>query len=58
MHQQNVEVWTAPSAIGSGESQVDWRKRSMLLCTSTQLALSVPIPQDTLAGLKRGGSKL
>ncbi|SCV69799.1 BQ2448_1193 [Microbotryum intermedium] len=42
-HEQLTEVWTAPSALGQGAVQDDWRERSMLLISGTQLALSVDI---------------
>lgn len=42
-HEQIVETWTSPGPIGVGETQEDWRRRSMCLCTSTQIALSVSI---------------
>lgn len=44
LHQQNLQVWSAPSPIGVGESQDDWRKRSMLLCTSTQVRQFLCLP--------------
>lgn len=48
MHQQHCSVWTAPSAIGEGESIADWRRRSMILCTSTQVAsLPQSIPSNS-----------
>lgn len=46
-HEQRIEVWTAPGPVGKGEEQADWRERSLLLCTSTQAAL-------TAAGRKGG----
>lgn len=46
-HEQRIEVWTAPSGVGQGAEQEGWRERSMLLCTSTQAAL-------TAAGRKGG----
>jgi hypothetical protein len=45
-HEQVVEVWSAPGPIGKGQIELDWRKRSMLLASSTQIALSVGI--DTM----------
>lgn len=42
-HEQLVEVWSAPGEIGRGEEQEGWRKKSMLLASATQIALSIPI---------------
>lgn len=47
-HEQLTEVWTAPSSIQSKDGiQPNWREKSMILLTATQIALSVPI-----AGMK------
>ena len=50
-HQQDVEVWTCPTTLDLVDGKVreevvagDWRKRSMLLCSSTQMALCLPAP--------------
>ena len=50
-HQQDVEVWSCPTSLDLVDGKVvkedeegDWRKRSMLLCSSTQMALCLPAP--------------
>ncbi|KAI5480212.1 hypothetical protein MNV49_001540 [Pseudohyphozyma bogoriensis] len=43
-HEQIVEVWSAPGPIGGEENKdPEWRKKSALLVTATQIALSVNI---------------
>lgn len=43
-HDNSVEVWTAPCELGDGsEEQKDWRKGQYCLCTSTQMALTLPL---------------
>ena len=40
LHEQRSEVWTALGPVGSGEEQQGWRERSVLLVTSTQVAMT------------------
>lgn len=58
-HQQDVEVWTSPTSLDPGaEGEVEgWRKKSMLLCTSTQMALCLPAPGFGPDDVVGGGAK-
>lgn len=54
-HDDTVEVWSAPSTIGTGQPAVtpgsdEWRKTSQILAVSTQVGLTVPFDVNTRKG--------
>lgn len=48
-HDELVEVWTAPSAIGETSCEVDpnWKDKQVCLVLSTQMALTIPVNAST-----------
>ncbi|CAL1706694.1 unnamed protein product [Somion occarium] len=58
-HDTYIEIWTAPSNIGEGSEQGDWREKQRCLAVSTQMALLVPMEVNKRRGEKaQAGSKL
>ncbi|KAF8895618.1 thioesterase-like superfamily-domain-containing protein [Infundibulicybe gibba] len=52
-HDAYVEVWTAPTNIGEGEVDPNWRDKQVCLAVATQMALTIPIEVNRRKG--RGG---
>lgn len=52
-HDQYVEVWTAPCALGAGGVvEDDWREKAVCLAVSTQMALALPAEVNARLGAK------
>ena len=48
-HDEFVEVWTAPSSIGTSMGQAidpNWKEKQVCLAVSTQMALTIPIKEN------------
>ncbi|OBZ66963.1 hypothetical protein A0H81_13325 [Grifola frondosa] len=55
-HDTRVEVWTAPSDIGEGEEQADWKETQRCLAVVNTVMVVVPVAVNVGQGMK--GSKL
>lgn len=44
-HDISVEIWSAPSEIGTGTVEPGWRESQVCLAVSQQTALTIPIKE-------------
>jgi hypothetical protein len=54
-HEERVEIWTAPAAIGEaceGEADGAWRDKQVCLCVASQMALTLDGAVNAKVGAK------